>query len=167
MWQKSDFGSFVAKCSLLLAMIPWNFCQPEVQHMHWNCKHDISGFSDSSVLVSLNVVSTVTTVTGVTVEVRVICWLWYAICEGGCDICDMWYVKVVVKSLNGSQHIGASSFFIFLGAKFEDFHRSPLFVWAALASVVPYIFALALYKLLKARWWRPTRFDPIQLLSSQ
>ena len=56
-----------------------------------------------------------------------------------------------MKSLNGSQHIGASSFFIFLGAKFEDFHRSPLFVWAALASVVPYIFALALYKLLKAR----------------
>ena len=66
-------------------------------------------------------------------------------------ICELHIGKVVMKSLNGSQHIGASSFFIFLGAKFEDFHRSPLFVWAALASVVPYIVALALYKLLKAR----------------
>ena len=62
--------------------------------------------------------------------------------------------KVVVKSLNGSQHIGAASAYIFLGAKSEDLHKSPLFVWAALASVVPFIFALALYKFLKARWWR-------------
>ena len=59
--------------------------------------------------------------------------------------------KVVVKSLNGSQHIGAASAYIFLGARSEDFHKSPFFVWAALASIVPYIFALALYKFLTAR----------------
>ena len=59
--------------------------------------------------------------------------------------------KVWVKSLNGSQHIGASSFSIFLGAKSEDLHRSPLFVWAAISSFAPYLSALALYKFLKAR----------------
>ena len=60
--------------------------------------------------------------------------------------------KVVVKSVNGTlEHIGASSFYIFLGAKSEDLHRSPLFVWAALTSIVSYISALALYKILKAR----------------
>ena len=59
--------------------------------------------------------------------------------------------KVWVKSLNGSQHIGASSFSIYLGAKSEDLHRSPLFVWAAISSFAPYLSALALYKFLKAR----------------
>ena len=58
---------------------------------------------------------------------------------------------MVVKSLNGSQHIGAASAYIFLGAKSEDLHSRPLFVWAALTSIAPYISALALYKILKAR----------------
>ena len=61
------------------------------------------------------------------------------------------FFKVAVKSVNGSQHIGASSFSIFLGAKSDDLHSRPLFVWAALTSIAPYISALALYKILKAR----------------
>ena len=60
--------------------------------------------------------------------------------------------KVVVKSVNGTlEHIGASSFYIFLGAKSEELHQSPLFVWAALTSIAAYISSLALYKILKAR----------------
>ena len=86
--------------------------------------------------------------------------------------------KVSVKILNGSEHIGASSFSIFLGAKSEDLtrwgicrtveqrkgkhwrcttknsYRSPWFVWIAVtSSIVPFLSALALYKILKARWW--------------
>ena len=58
---------------------------------------------------------------------------------------------MVVKSLNGSEHIGAASAYIFLGAKSEDLHKSPFFIWAALASILSYIFVLALYKFLTAR----------------
>lgn len=58
----------------------------------------VSGFSDSAVLATFNALSTVTTVAGVIVEVS-------------------------VKMLNGSEHIGASSFSIFLGAKSEDLTR--------------------------------------------
>ena len=59
--------------------------------------------------------------------------------------------KVVVKNLNGSQHIGTASAYIFLGAESEDLNKSPFFVWAAVASILLYIFALAFYKILTTR----------------